>query len=384
MQPHFHRLARMELRRVGGARARLDHVHELAAALVAVDDGRRVLGGVRDIAERGGHVGRAAVAMHEYLAARRERADRAFRHEKAQLHVLRRQHLHDRTARLHPFADTIERVVDEPVARRGHALLVELPLRLRERGLRGLDVGGLCGDLRRAAGQVGDAHLIAQLAHLRGGAGGLRARVVELCLGDAARAPLRLVARELERGFVRVGFGLRELRFGHAHFGRALARLQIGELRLRRYEPVTRLVERGGFADGFEREYRRGGGDLLAAPDVEFRERAGLRRGEIDVLAFDITLIDRRFVARAGGQRSDRNESEGDGRGARCPAMGCPAMGDGDARAHERAPGARRERARVLVRVAASGPPCSRFAPSAAGAPAPSGMRIAPASSAVT
>ena len=66
---------RLPGRRRGASSARgprLDHEHQLGARLVAVDDRRRVLGLVGDVAHRRRHVGAAAVAVQRHVAARLE------------------------------------------------------------------------------------------------------------------------------------------------------------------------------------------------------------------------------------------------------------------------------------------------------------------------
>ena len=114
-------------------RPRLDHEHELAARLVAVDDGRRELRFVRDVGERRRDVGAATVALDRNRATDGEAADDRLRHEEAHLHVLRRQHPHDGAARRDPLAFSIERVEHPAGLGRQHGLLVELPRRLLER-----------------------------------------------------------------------------------------------------------------------------------------------------------------------------------------------------------------------------------------------------------
>ena len=195
--------------------------------------------------------GASAVAVDRDRAPRRERGDRGLRHE-AHLQVLRRQHLHDRVAGLHPFADAVQRVVHAPGGGCGDALLVELPLRLGDRRLRGVDLRGLRGDLLRAARQARDVDLFLQFAPLRGGRLRGRARIVELLFRQAAGG-MAFVARELRGGPRGLRGGLRELRLRDRDFRRALARLQVGELRAGGRELVLRLQQRGRFADGFER-----------------------------------------------------------------------------------------------------------------------------------
>ena len=130
-----------------------------------------------------------------------------------------------------------------------------------DRRLRGVDLRGLRGDLLRAARQARDVDLFLQFAPLRGGRLRGRARIVELLFRQAAGGVLAFVARELRGGPRGLRGGLRELRLRDRDFRRALARLQVGELRAGGRELVLRLQQRGRFADGFEREGRRAGGE---------------------------------------------------------------------------------------------------------------------------
>ena len=81
----------------------LDHEHQPRALLAAVDHRRRVFGLRRDEADGGRSCRRAQPSQADlHRLADRDPSDLRLRHEEADLHVRRRQQLHDRLARRPP------------------------------------------------------------------------------------------------------------------------------------------------------------------------------------------------------------------------------------------------------------------------------------------
>lgn len=141
-----------------------------------------------------------------------------------------------------------------------------------------------------AARQLRHLHLILQFAHPCRVAVSLGARRLQILLGDAAGVVLRLVALALRRRFLRRRLGLKQLRVDHRHFRRPLAGLEILQLRLCRRELLLGLALPRLFLHRLQHEQRRVRRHLLAARDRQMIEPPGLRRGQVDKLALDITL----------------------------------------------------------------------------------------------
>ena len=112
---------------VAGSKTRLDHEDELAAALLAVDDRRRVFRLRRNEAHLAGERLAHAIDEDPHAVARMDRADARLRHKGAHLDVRRRQQRHHRPARRDPFALPIERVEDQAGLRRRSAASAKGP-----------------------------------------------------------------------------------------------------------------------------------------------------------------------------------------------------------------------------------------------------------------
>jgi hypothetical protein len=103
-------------------------------------------------------------------------------------------------------------------------LLIELPARLVDGGLRRGNLRRLRLDLLAAIRQRGDGQLASQLRRSGGGCRARSAGVVELLPRNSADCELRLVARELVGGLLLVDLRLLKLRARDVLFGRPLAR----------------------------------------------------------------------------------------------------------------------------------------------------------------
>jgi hypothetical protein len=152
------------------------------------------------------------------------------------------------------------------------------------------------------------------------------AGILELGPGYAARLELRLVAPELQRGLLFRRERLRELRLGDVDLGIALSEPQIGELGGGRSQLLLGLPLRGRFLVRLQLEERRLGLDRLAALYEEPVEPAAHRRGDVDVLSLDVTLIPGSPVPRAAAEhrRGDRKHEAGRAHGNSLSAGSCP------------------------------------------------------------
>ena len=247
-------------------------------------------------------------------------ADERFRHEETHLHVLRRQHPDDRAAGRHPVAFTVERVEHAARARGQHRLLIELPRRLLERRLRGRHLRRLCFDLLFPARQLRDGELAAQLRDA-GDVGRMRrTAVIQLRACDPADLELRLVARELRRALLLVRQRLRELGARDVLLRRPPPELQVRKLRLGRFHLLLGLPLRRGLVHRLERVETCVDGDFIAALDRQLIETSGNGRRYVDEFAFDVALVARRRLVRAGAEeRHQRPRHEGRERGRGTP-----------------------------------------------------------------
>src|SRR3954469_22735637 len=102
-----------------------DQIHELGAALAAIDDRRRKLGGPRDEADCGGLARDTAVAGDAELLADLVSTELRLRDVEAELQVRRRQELQHGGAGTHLFSLTEVDVLDSPGNGRNDLALVE-------------------------------------------------------------------------------------------------------------------------------------------------------------------------------------------------------------------------------------------------------------------
>src|SRR4051812_16187987 len=109
-------------------RPRFDQIHELGAALAAVDDRRGKLRSRRDEADRGGLARDTAVAGDAELLADLVATELRLRDVEAELQVRRRQELQHGGAGTHLFSLTEVDVLDPPGNGRNDLALVERPL----------------------------------------------------------------------------------------------------------------------------------------------------------------------------------------------------------------------------------------------------------------
>ncbi len=241
-----------------------------------------------------------------------QRADAALRHEDAHFDGGRREQDDDGPAGGDPFALAVERVEDEPGLRRGLAALGQVPFRLRQDGLGRARFRLGRGDLvfpraQPRRGQVGGRlrHALAVLV-ARGPRpverlGGGRAA------GDQVRLALVFLLREIQRR-ARLG----QLRLQRFDFGGASALLRIFQRGARLGQALGGFVARVLFAGAFEGEERVAGAHLPAALHAQDFQLPGRGRGDVDVLALDVTLHAGAFRAVAGRHHGGDRERGGD------------------------------------------------------------------------
>jgi len=99
---------------------------------------------------------------------------------------------------------------------------------------------------------------------------------------------------------------LLQLLGGGLDFGRPLAAAQIGQARLGRRQALPGLAARGGLVLPLQREQRRAGGNRIAALYRKLGERAGERRRDAHIFAFDISLQRPRAIRSAARDDQDR------------------------------------------------------------------------------
>ena len=151
---HIHRLPGMQVHGDFWIELHLDHEDQLGAALLAVNDGGRILRLRRDEAHPPRQRSAHAIHAHLHLVADVNRADLRLRHEGAYLDLLWWQQRDDRVARRNPFAFIIKRVEDEAGFRRGLRFLVQVPLSFCKGGFAGAGAGFGGGDLIDTGAQV--------------------------------------------------------------------------------------------------------------------------------------------------------------------------------------------------------------------------------------
>ena len=204
----------------------LGHEAELAPCFIGVDDRGRVLGVLGDIGDLCAD-GRRAVHGDGDGIPDVQGGRALFRYEEADLHVAGGQELDDGASCGHPFADPVERVVDEAGLGRTDFLLAEFPAGLGEGGFIRFHCGLLGRDALFTLGEVIDVDLFLHLHH-----GGVRraghgALVVKFLLRNGVLAVEGFHAGEFGGGVRLIGPGLRELGLCHGHFRRAFSREHI-------------------------------------------------------------------------------------------------------------------------------------------------------------
>ena len=137
----------MEVGGGGGVKDGLDHEDEFGAALLAVNDGRRVFGLGRNEGDLAGNGLVHAIHGDADGIAGMNRPDPGFLHEGADLDVFRRKQGDHRAAGGDPFARAIKRVKHKSGRGRGLAFLGQIPFRTGQGGLEGADGGFGGGDL---------------------------------------------------------------------------------------------------------------------------------------------------------------------------------------------------------------------------------------------
>ncbi len=240
------------------------------------------------------------------VCPRLQATERRLRDIEADLDVARRQHARHRAARRHPVADDVVRVVHESRRGRRDDALRQSPCALRDHlaGRPGIGLGG--ADLVGARRHLRRRHDGLELLDAGFVASGLRPGVVESGAADEAAGEELLLALHVRRRQLAHRARLLQLLGGGLDFGRPLAAAQVGEARLGRREPLPGLAARGGLVLPLQREQRRPGGDLIATLHRKLGERAGERRRDAHVFAFDVSLQRPRAIRPAAGDDQDR------------------------------------------------------------------------------
>ena len=215
--------------------------------------------------------------------------------------------------------------MDEPRGRRRNGALRETPVRLRERIARGARVG------------LGGADLVAARRQLRRGHRCLQCPTCASSRFSCVRAsssaavltkPLacscccrRRFAAESSRAAIACRSCSATVSTSH----RSLAGPEVREPGLGRLQLLLGLPARRDFVLLLQREHRRARRDGVATFHVSLGERAGERRSDAHVLAFDVAVqrpVRRRSAAgreqRRGRERAQRAESRRLGHGVRC------------------------------------------------------------------
>ncbi len=198
-----------------------------------------------------------------------------------------------------PFARAIQRIGHESRRGRGLRFLVDAPLRLRERVGGHLDLGRRGGDFVAPRRQVRDLDLLIQLGDTPAVAVARRQRLVPLLRRQELVRDELLRAHEIRFALAQRRLCLRELRVNRGDFRRPPRLLEIGERCLRLPHAGFSFGARRALLLALERKQRHVLRDLRPARDGKVLQRAGKRRGDAHVFAFDIPGItrSRRFAA---------------------------------------------------------------------------------------
>src|SRR5207244_8330499 len=115
-------------------------------------------------------------------------------------------------------------------------------------------------------------------------------RIVERSAADEAAREELFLALDGRCGKVARRGRLPELLLDRGDFGWSLAILQIGEPRVGALQLLLGLAARGSLVVVLEGEQRRAKRDLIATLHRKLLQRAAKRRGNANVLAFDVAL----------------------------------------------------------------------------------------------
>jgi len=136
----------------------------------------------------------------------------------------------------------------------------------------------------------------------------LRARVVEhRAAHESARVELLLAGDVRARELAHRARLLQLLR-RRLDLGGTLAALQVRKARFGRAQTLFGFAARRGFVLVLEREQRLCRRDLVAALDRELLQRAGERRRDADIFAFDVALQRPRGFPPAPGNQDQRGQ----------------------------------------------------------------------------
>ncbi len=238
------------------------------------------------------------VASQRNRLAHAQCAEHRLRHEKARLDIFRRQQREHRAAGRHQLAFAIQHIAHFSRGRHAQCFLVQLPVGLRQLRLRGLDILFGRRNFIGARGELRHPQLRLQFVDMGLIALARGARLVQARCGNEFVGYQFLLARQVGSRQAQSRFGLRQLGPHRGHFVAAFAFLQVGQLRLRPFDPGRRFFARRAFAFLLQDEGRRIARHLVAAFDMQLAQGARDRAGQAHILCFGIARkVIRRLAA---------------------------------------------------------------------------------------
>lgn len=278
------------------------HEDEFGAVFAVVENGRRVFGRRRKVADARVERGGAAGDRDAHGGAGGEGGELGFWDEEADLDVFGGQEGNDGVAGGDEFALAVKGIVNERGARGGLGFLGHGPVGLFLGGERGADLGGGGGEGIGAAAEAGGGKLGFEFFE---GAGVFlvgEAGAVVVAGGEDAGLEEIFLAGEVELGEFGGGAGLVEAGGKGGEFAGALALAGVGEPGLGGAELVGGLALGGEFVGVFQREERSAGGDAGALGDGELFELAAEGRADVDEFALEVALVTGGFLAGTAGE----------------------------------------------------------------------------------